>query len=101
MTMFSKERVFPSEPVFLRGDANADGTRNLSDAVAVFQFLFLAGDEPPCFKAADANDDDELNITDGVAILTHLFRGRRLPEPSTACGTDRDRLSCLEFPTCF
>ena len=61
---------------FRRGDANADGSTNLADAVATFNFLFLGGDEPACLDAADSNDvDNALNLTDGVFLLNFLFLG--------------------------
>ncbi len=61
---------------FRRGDANSDGAVNLADGVAVFNFLFLGGDEPTCLDAADTNDaDDTLNLTDGVYLLNFLFLG--------------------------
>jgi len=42
----SKYGGAPGE-IFRRGDANADGAVNLTDGIAVFNFLFLGGDAPP------------------------------------------------------
>jgi hypothetical protein len=82
---------------FLRGDANRDRRRDLSDAVAILSFLFTGGARPPCADAADANDDGTLNITDPVVILDFLFRGSGpLPAPADEPGTDptADALTC-------
>src|SRR5690606_20694741 len=52
------------EPPFIRGDADANGDVNLSDAITVLHALFLAGPPVACDDAADATDDGELNLTD-------------------------------------
>ncbi|MBI4600896.1 MAG: IPT/TIG domain-containing protein [Planctomycetes bacterium] len=79
-----------TEPVFRRGDANSDARANISDAVALFGYLFLGGQEPRCHDAADANDSGNLNITDGIYLLNFLFLGGpEVPPPGTAaCGED-------------
>jgi hypothetical protein len=76
---------------FRRGDANADGNLNLTDAVVTVGFLFL-GTPPslPCPDAADANDSGDLNLTDAVVGLGFLFLGNppSLPPPGRQCGPD-------------
>ena len=65
-----------------RGDANDDGTIDLSDAVFVLGFLFRGSATPPCPDAADANDDGTIDISDPIAILTSLFvEGSSLAPP--------------------
>jgi cellulose/xylan binding protein with CBM9 domain len=101
----------PPGPRFVRGDANADGSINITDGVFVLNFLFLGGPEPRCVDAAEATDDGQLNITDGVFILNWLFiSGAAPPPPSPAtanylpsdCGEDptADDVTCAEFPPC-
>ncbi|MBI4600886.1 MAG: hypothetical protein HY721_02900 [Planctomycetes bacterium] len=88
---------------FQRGDANADGTRNLTDAVFTLLALFQGGPQPGCLDAADSNDDGALNLTDAVYTLTFLFRGGPAPpEPFAECGRDgtEDGLNCSHFPPC-
>jgi hypothetical protein len=87
---------------FHRGDANADGDRNLADGVYVFMYLFASGAAPPCLNASDANDDGAIDISDGIAILHHLFAGFSVPEPFEACGADptEDQLDCQSFLPC-
>ncbi|MCZ6792474.1 MAG: FG-GAP-like repeat-containing protein [Planctomycetota bacterium] len=88
---------------FRRGDANADGSRNLTDAVAILLHLFLGGKDPPCPKSADVDDDGRLVLSDAVFLLNHLFQGGSPPAaPFPHCGIDPtdDALDCREFPPC-
>ena len=91
------------EPIFRRGDVTANGAVQISDAIAVLNFLFQEGRDVACRKAADADDDGSVNVSDAVAILDHLFDGSGpLPEPFSACGEDltADNLSCGEVAPC-
>ncbi|MBI4603268.1 MAG: hypothetical protein HY721_15045 [Planctomycetes bacterium] len=88
---------------FLRGDPNSDGKVDISDAVAILAFLFLAGPAPGCARSADANDSGAVDISDGAYLLGHLFLGGpRPPAPFPACGADatQDGLTCLSAPGC-
>jgi hypothetical protein len=88
----------PAVPAgFIRGDADSSGQMDLTDAIAVLNFLFLGGPPPLCDDAADADDSGEISITDGIRILGRLFLGdRELPAPSDQPGQDPtpDLLSC-------
>jgi len=64
---------------FVRGDVNADGLVELSDAVFAFGYLFLGGRSPPCLASADTNLEGEVTLTSGVYLLSYLFLGG--PEP--------------------
>lgn len=84
-------------PGFLRGDANADGTVDLSDAVATLTYLFGGGREPECMDASDADDSGVVEITDPIFLLGALFLGlRQILPPHPECGADgtRDDLGC-------
>jgi len=92
---------------FIRGDPNADGRMNLSDAVFLVAHLFQGGPAPACGDAADSDGSGRLNITDPIYVLQRLFRqGPPLPAPDGACGrpaADPEapaRLGCAEFPAC-
>lgn len=95
-------------PVFNRGDSNADGVTDLSDAVTIFGYLFLSGGEaPPCLEAANANDDVQIDISDGIYLLTFLFSGGASPlppgAPPQACGEDppgTPSLGCRSYDRC-
>ena len=86
--------------LFSRGDCNADGIADISDAVAVLNLLFSNSTPVPCGRACDANDDGTVNIADPVNILAYLFGGADpLPSPFMNCGVDTtiDELDCLNF----
>ena len=93
-----------AETWFRRGDANADGELNLTDAVFTLGVLFLGEAAPTCSDAADADDNGEVQLTDAVFTLNYLFLGGGpLPTPgSESCGTDpsRDRLDCRSYTRC-
>jgi 7,8-dihydropterin-6-yl-methyl-4-(beta-D-ribofuranosyl)aminobenzene 5'-phosphate synthase len=87
---------------FVRGDTNADGTVDLSDAITVLLGLF-AGRPSSCLDAADANDSGAIDIADPICILGYLFAGGgALPPPSVACGVDPtiDELGCESSSPC-
>jgi hypothetical protein len=93
--------VTPPAP-FRRGDGNADGAVDISDAIAVLRFLF-AGSAAPCDDAADANDSGTLDIADAVFVLSHLFAGGvKPPQPFPSCGVDAtgDDLDCASYGEC-
>jgi regulation of enolase protein 1 (concanavalin A-like superfamily) len=98
----------PPKPLFLRGNANADATTDISDAVTILGFLFLGGTMNDCREAADVNDDGKVDISDPVSLLGHLFLGGVAPpEPYAACGVDppadnhtAGALGCNMFAKC-
>ncbi len=94
----------PQTERFTRGDANADGNQNLTDAVFVLDHLFGGGTEPTCAKSADMNDSGAVDLTDPVFLLNFLFLGRRPspPAPFAECGFDPtpDDLTCESFQGC-
>jgi hypothetical protein len=92
----------PASERFRRGDANADGAIDISDAQTVIAFVFLGGAEPSCLDAADAQDSGLEDISDAIYILNYLFLGANEPPPPFACGTDltADGLDCRSFPPC-
>src|SRR5262245_45447720 len=99
-------RLYSHPASFIRGDADASGAVDLTDAFRVLGYLFL-GDPPAfeCFDAADADESGAVDISDGIAILTSLFvSGAPLPAPYPLCGydpTDPDGLDCGSFAACI
>ena len=91
---------------FHRGDADATGAVDLSDALAVLRHLFLGDPAPSCLDAADADDSGDLTITDGIFVLHYLFLGDAAPPspgpPPGPCGVDPPpkSLGCLDYPGC-
>lgn len=94
--------------LFHRGDPDATGVVDITDAIFVLQYLFVGGAVPPCLEAADIQDDGAVDIADAVAILLHLFAGNAPPAPPgpppTACGVDPPtspvNLGCGAYPGC-
>jgi hypothetical protein len=94
----------PTQNPFIRGDANADGATDISDAVAILAHLFLDGEKLPCEQAGDTNDDGDLDISDAVYVLSFLFLGGTAIEPpAEECGLDPNghQLTCDSFPACL
>jgi hypothetical protein len=89
---------------FRRGDCNADGDVDLSDAVRTLGVLFLGEETPGCLDACDSNDDGVTDISDAVATLGALFLGDPAPPAPGmhACGPDPsdDELDCQDYPPC-
>ena len=67
----------------LRGDVNDDDALNLTDAVALLDFLFNGGAEPNCLPAANADSRGAVNLSDAVFVLQFLFGSGPAPEPLT------------------
>ena len=94
----------PAAPVFRRGDANADGAVDISDATTTLGVLFLGEGNIPCVDAADANDSGDVDISDATFTLFFLFRGTvDIPPPgANACGSDPTKdgsdLGCAAYP---
>jgi len=84
---------------FVRGDANEDGSFDISDPVSTLLHLFQGLAGPYCRDAVDADDDGTVDISDPVVMLDYLFRaGDPLPGPFGSRGFDEtaDTLFCEE-----
>jgi hypothetical protein len=87
-------------PMFVRGDANDDGSVDLTDAVVILELLFSGGRSIRCMHAADVDDSGAVQITDPIYLLMYLFRGGEEPvAPFREAGTDEevDELPCAGF----
>ena len=92
------QKVCFEGPVFTRGDANGDGSVDVSDAVTVLQYLF-EGFVIECVDSADYGDNGSVNIADPVGIVGFLFGGESPPSaPYPSCGIDPTETDGL--PTC-
>lgn len=86
---------------FVRGDCNADGSGDLSDAVGILLRLFRGNAEAPCVAACDLNGDERLDISDAISQLQFLFLGGQAPvQPFPECGPRDSLLGCDSFPPC-
>lgn len=84
---------------FLRGDANQDNRVDISDSIAITNFLNLGG-TLACLDAADADDDGIVTSRDAAYLRRWLFEGtEQAPSaPGTLiAGTDPtdDSIGCL------
>ena len=70
---------------YICGDANADLSVNVSDAVYIINYVFVGGDAPNPLESADANCDLSVNVSDAVYIINFVFSGGNNP-----CDTDGD-----------
>lgn len=99
LVLATPENAQPCAPLFVRGDANADGGINLSDVLFVLNYLFRSGPAPTCEAAGDADDNGEVNLSDAIYALLYLFRGGRAIPPPLVCevvlGAD-----CEAFAAC-
>mgnify|MGYP005833243737 CR=1 FL=1 len=97
-TLFSLPAVASAEEsLFVRGDVNQDGRVDVSDAVSVLFYLFLAGHAVDCEKSADLDDTGAVGLTDAIYVLRFLFQGGPAPKaPFDRCGPDPtpDGLDC-------
>ncbi len=61
------------------GDANDDGSANVSDAVYIINYVFIGGPVPACHEKGDANCDAAINVSDAVWLINYVFIGGRPP----------------------
>ncbi len=88
---------------FVRGDADVNGTLQLTDAVRILNVLFLGTGVILCDDAADSDDNGTIQLTDAVRILNVLFLGTGVIPAPGVCGTDptdTDALGCTSYPPC-
>jgi hypothetical protein len=84
---------------FVRGDVDGSGKTNLTDSIALLDYLYHGGNELGCAAAADANDDESVDLADAVFALSALFIGSEtLPAPWPEAGEDpTPGLACGDF----
>jgi hypothetical protein len=72
---------------YICGDASADGTVNVSDAVLIINYVFVGGDPPDPLEAGDVNCSADVNVSDAVYIINYVFVGGDDP-----CDIDGDHI---------
>ena len=89
---------------FIRGDADTNGSLDLSDAVRSLSYLFLGTPSRlDCEKSADSDSTGILDISDPIYLLDFLFLGGPAPpSPFPHCGTDPENsaLGCESYSGC-
>ncbi len=61
------------------GDANGDGTVNVSDIVLIVNYFMDEEPEDFCFFNADINGDDVINVQDVVGTVNIFMSGKTMP----------------------
>ena len=95
--------IDPAPVAFERGDANADGSQDISDVLTILLYLFDGSVKPTCLDALDADDSGGIVLTDPLFLLRGLFLGGEAPPaPFGRCGSDptADRLGCESYAPC-
>lgn len=99
-------RVVFTRILYVRGDANADGSVDISDPIRIIQHLFQ-GMGVSCLAACDVDGLSDVSphapvdITDAIYLLSYLFRSGPSPIlPFPECGSGDSNLPCEEFAPC-
>jgi hypothetical protein len=88
---------------FRRGDADANGSLNITDPIRILNYLFSGGEAPSCLETADGDASGSINITDPIYLLGFLFQGGPgppAPFPDCACAPEESALACDLFTAC-
>jgi hypothetical protein len=73
----------PPPPPYKCGDANADYSVDISDAVYLIAYIFTGGSAPYPLQSGDTNCDDAVDISDAVYLISYIFSGG--PKPCAGC----------------
>jgi hypothetical protein len=68
-----------ADAAFVPGDANGDAVLNVSDAVYIINYVFVAGPAPQPLESGDGNCDGDVNVSDAVFMINHIFTGGPAP----------------------
>jgi uncharacterized lipoprotein YddW (UPF0748 family) len=88
-------RLIQADRPFIRGDANADGSVDVGDVLAILFHLY-GGIPAPCPDGGDANDSGTVSLNDATLILQFLFRSGAAPSapyPETGYDPKSDGLA--------
>lgn len=72
-----------TEPSYLCGDADGNGSLNISDGVFLVAFIFGSGPAPDPYLAGDCDCTSVINISDAVYMIAYIFGAG--PPPCAAC----------------
>jgi hypothetical protein len=59
---------------YMCGDANADESIDIADAVYLLNYLYKTGSAPDPLEAGDANNDGSVDVADAVYLLNYLYK---------------------------
>ncbi len=73
---------------FIRGDANCDAVRDISDPIYSLNYQFGSRSAPCCQEVIDTNGDGQGDISDAIFDLNFQFvSGTPPPAPHPTCGS--------------
>jgi len=64
---------------YICGDANHDGSADISDAVWIINYVFLGGPPPDPMAAGDVNCDCSVDLSDAIWIINYVLIGGNDP----------------------
>jgi serine protease AprX len=64
---------------YVHGDANHDGTIDISDVVYLISYIFSGGPEPSPKAAGDSDCSGTIDISDAVYLISYIFSGGSAP----------------------
>lgn len=76
---FTLPQRFHTKKAFLCGDADGNGTVNVSDVVYLIAFVFAGGPAPNPLAAGDVDCSGILNVSDVVYLISYVFAGGAVP----------------------
>ena len=79
------DSIYVDLMTFICGDANADSSVNVSDAVYIINYVFSGGNAPDPLESGDTNCDLSVNVSDAVYLINYVFSGGNMP-----CDPDGD-----------
>ena len=87
---------------FKRGDVNTDGIVDISDGIAILDFLFSGQADLDCTDAGDSNQSGRVDVSDAAYLFGFLFVGGLAPPPPFPfCGTSEGNdVGCAKYPPC-
>ena len=90
---------------FRRGDVSAQGGDiDISDPIAILNYLFVSPEPLECLRAADAQNDGRVDLSDAVYLLLYLFSGGDPPPAPSSCADpeafDPGPFDCCEYASC-
>jgi plastocyanin len=69
----------PPAPPCKCGDADGNGTFNISDAVKLINYIFSGGAAPNPLCRGDADGNGSINVSDAVKLINFIFSGGGAP----------------------
>jgi hypothetical protein len=83
MTLLGDPTLRLSRFIPVTGDVNQDGTIDMTDALALVNYLFKGGTGPDPLSLGDVNADCIVDIEDAIYLLNYLFKNGA--EPGVGC----------------